>query len=730
MKIGKKLVVMIIILNLAGTAALTGALLSIARKQIHTLIKSEITNLAKENALEIQRRLELYLDAARSAGLFMSRYEKIARHDRRPLFNLLIRITVEENPDIIAAGSVWEPDALDGLDAQFADTAGTDHSGRFIPYWARTDKGLSLQPVVGYETPGGGEYYLLPKRTGKETLMDPYSYEIDGSHILMTTVTMPIKNNGRFVGAMSMDIDVGTIQQIVGQIRPYEGSVAIVYSHGGLVSGHFDPARNGRPMMETEGDVAGAYLENLRKAIEEGREFSFINNVPRLGGDMVFVNVPITVGKTGTPWALMLGIPKGVITAPIYRMLWIGVVIAALMLLVVSAGALFLSRSISRPLKRMVLVLNDIGEGDLTKRLESTAKDEIGDMTRSFNTTLEKIRGLILMIREKAHFLSQTGTDLSINMNTTAAAVSEITAHIRNLKTQVSNQNAEVDEAGRTMEKISASIADLNDQIDKQAEGVAQSSSAIEQMLANIQSVTNTLIKNTDNVRDLAEASGIGRTGLQNVAADIQGIARESEGLLEINAVMENIASQTNLLSMNAAIEAAHAGEAGKGFAVVADEIRKLAESSGEQSKTISAVLKKIKDSIDKITRSTNEVLNKFEAIDTGVKTVSDQEENIRNAMEEQGQGSKQILDAISQLNEITLGVKGSSTEMNMGSKEVIATSRTLEAITQEITTGMNEMAVGADQINIAVDQVNKISNRNKSDINELIQEVNKFKIA
>jgi methyl-accepting chemotaxis protein len=377
----------------------------------------------------------------------------------------------------------------------------------------------------------------------------------------------------------------------------------------------------------------------------------------------------------------------------------------------------------------MVLVLSDIGEGDLTKRLAARSKDEIGDMTNSFNATLEKIRRLILVIREKAHSLSQTGTELSTNMDATAAAINEITANIQSMKTQVGNQNAGVERSGAAMENISTHIADLNSQIDKQAESVAQSSSAVEEMLANIQSVTSTLISNADNVRDLADASGVGHTGLQEVATEIQGIARESEGLLEINAVMENIASQTNLLSMNAAIEAAHAGDAGKGFAVVADEIRKLAESSGEQSKTISGVLKKIKDSIDKITRSTNEVLNKFEAIDQGVKVVSDQEENIRNAMEEQGQGSKQILEAISHLNEITGGVKQSSGEMNTGSREVIETSRTLESITKEITNGMNEMAAGADQINTTVNQVNEISRLNKKDIDELIREVNKFKI-
>jgi methyl-accepting chemotaxis protein len=729
MKIGKKLITMIIILNLAGTAALAGTILSLAQNQISTLIDHEITNLANQSALNIKVWIELYLDATRTMSQIMSKYEEINRDDRRSLFSLMARAMVEENSEILAASTGWEPNVLDGLDAQFVNTLGTDHTGRFIPYWSRTSKGITLTPLVDYETPKLGDFYLIPKQTGNETLVEPYYYEVDGRKILMASLAVPIKNNGRFVGTSIIDIDVATIQNEVEQIKPYEGAVAMVYSNGGLVSGHFDTSRIGKSMMETEQDIAGSSLEALRNAINQGQPFSFTNYVPQLKGKMFFVCVPFIVGNTTTPWGLMLGIPHKVISAPVYRMLIIGLVIAVLMLLLISAGAFILSRSISNPLKHMVLVLNDIGEGDLTRRLEANSRDEIGDMTASFNTTLDKIRNLIMMIREKAHSLSRTGRELSDNMNATAAAINEITANIQSMKNQVGNQGAAVEESGGAMKKISANIAGLNTRIDEQAESIAQSSSAIEEMLANIQSVTQTLVKNAGNVTDLADASGVGRTGLENVAADIQEIARESEGLLEINAVMENIASQTNLLSMNAAIEAAHAGEAGRGFAVVADEIRKLAESSGVQSKTISGVLKKIKDSIDKITRSTNEVLGKFAAIDGGVKIVSDQEENIRNAMEEQGQGSKQILDAVGRMNEITGGVKKSSEEMNAGSREVIATSQTLESITQEITNSLNEMVAGAEQINAAVGQVNEISDRNKSDIDELLQEVDKFKI-
>jgi methyl-accepting chemotaxis protein len=399
-------------------------------------------------------------------------------------------------------------------------------------------------------------------------------------------------------------------------------------------------------------------------------------------------------------------------------------------LISVSALALTLKKNTGALYKSVVAQLENLSsdQKDLTKRISICSVDELGTIAGMVNVFCEHLGGGIKNIKNETGVLSDIGNALSSNMNDTAAAVNQITANVQNIKSLILSQSAGVSETHATMEQLVVNINKLNNHVGNQSGDISQVSSSIEEMIANIDSVTGTLVSNAGNVKTLQDASEVGRDGLREVASDIQEIARESEGLLEINSVMANIASQTNLLSMNAAIEAAHAGETGKGFAVVADEIRKLAESSGEQSKTIGTVLKKIKGSIDKIKHSTENVLNKFEAIDSSVRTVAQQEENIRNAMEEQGTGSKQILEGIGRLNEITRQVKDGSNEMHEGAKEVIRESESLEKATAEISTGMNEMAAGANHINSAVNNVNKISGRNREAIDVVTKEVSQFK--
>jgi len=405
------------------------------------------------------------------------------------------------------------------------------------------------------------------------------------------------------------------------------------------------------------------------------------------------------------------------------------VVISAVALLVFLGLSALIIKSILTPILLLTRTLDESARGDLTKRLPELGTDEISQASRSFNQTMESLGQLIGAVKRQAGTLSDIGHGLANDMTETAAAMNRITANIQGIKGRVLNQSASVTETNATMEQVTVNIDKLNGNVERQSNAVGQAAEALEEVISNIHAVTVTLAKNAANVESLKESSETGRASLQEVAADIQEVARESEGLLEINSVMENIASQTNLLSMNAAIEAAHAGEAGRGFAVVADEIRKLAESSGEQSKIIGAVLKKIAEAIAKITRSTDNVLNKFEAIDNGVKTVAEQEESIRASMEEQSSGGKRVMQAAGQVAEITELVKGGALEMQEGSREVIHESKNLEKVTQEITNGMNEMAVGTDQVNRAVNSVNELSGKTQENISSLVQAVSRFKV-
>lgn len=361
-------------------------------------------------------------------------------------------------------------------------------------------------------------------------------------------------------------------------------------------------------------------------------------------------------------------------------------------------SSVLISRSITKPLVQTITILKDIseGEGDLTRKIEVKSHDEVSDMAKYFNLTFDKIRNLVALVRSQSNSLLILGENLSSNMTETAAAINEITANIQSIKNQTLSQSASVTETSATMEQISKGIDKLNQLILDQSANVTESSSAIEEMMANIGSVTKTLVKNSENIKQLTFSSEAGRKVLDIITLGIKDVAKESDGLMEIGQIIQNIASQTNLLSMNAAIEAAHAGDSGRGFAVVADEIRKLAESSSTQTKTISTVLKRIKDSIAIIIKYSEDVATKFNTIENEVKIVTEQEDGIRRAMEEQNEGSKQVLEAITILNEITQKVQASSIEMLTGSKQVSKEAVNMNMITQEISGGMNEMASGA----------------------------------
>jgi len=730
MKIKVKLSILIIAIVAVIVTGVAVLLLRQASSIALNLSKQKTMYLARQRAQYWDGRIDGYIQVLQTISNEMNFYENLEPAARRAEYENMLNSVFEDMPDFIRMFTVWKPDAIDGMDAKNIGRVGSTPAGQFAYALARdTGEIKPLTALVVNEVMA----HITGPNAGTVQMSDPAPFKNMGKDTFAVRIVVPILNKrlNEIVGAIGCQLDISMIQPKVEQtIKDFEEVTSmVIYTDDGFVLANYLPEFIGK-QIDTETQY-GPYLKEVKDVIKNAQEWEGMAYDPELRTNMVMAVANIPIGSSPTTWSVMVGSTEAYILKDVNAMRNFVVVLASIALAAAVALIYLVLSKTTKPIVKVADTLKDIseGEGDLTRTITINSKDEVGDLALYFNKTLDKIKNMIIHIKNETDGLSEIGNDLAGNMTETAAAVNQITANIQSIKGRVINQSASVTQTNATMEQVITNINKLNGHVEDQSSNISKASSAIEQMVANVSSVTQTLVKNADNVNTLKEASEVGRDGLQGVAADIQEIARKSEDLLKINSVMKDIASQTNLLSMNAAIEAAHAGDAGRGFAVVANEIRKLAESSGEQSKTIGAVLKNIKESIDKITLSTENVLSGFEAINTSVNTVVEQEGNIRNAMEEQGEGSRQILDGVSNVNEITRQVKDGSEEMLEGSKEVINESHNLEIVTQEITGGMNEMASGAEQVNVAVHHVNEICVKNRERIETLIREVSRFRV-
>jgi methyl-accepting chemotaxis protein len=389
------------------------------------------------------------------------------------------------------------------------------------------------------------------------------------------------------------------------------------------------------------------------------------------------------------------------------RSLVIGIVYLNLIACVVGLMMVFvlirqLSSYIIKPLDALVTGFATGAGGDLRARAIATTTDEIGAAMVSADGFFTGLRGDVETLRTLLESFSGLKESLTAQLNETAASIAQMESNSGEINRQVNEQGGNVNETAATVEQLTRNIESLNRQIRVQSEQVESSRQAIRAMLETnkeVSAVSEENVSTSEGLVGQVEAS----QGLMNqMIAEIELISRNSEHLSEANSLIANLSSQTNLLAMNAAIEAAHAGDAGRGFSVVADEIRKLAELSAAQSQSISKNLEEVLRSIAEIVKDSANVGKAFQDIEARVNGTNRLNRKLKDFTAQTAERSSSVASALEKINEITSSVHMSSDEMRQGNAEILKAVAELREISQSINGAMGELAAGMGRVSKA----------------------------
>lgn len=609
-----QLLLLVVCIVLAGFA-LTLSVLTHRMTQVQQeTALQQVEELAGRYSLLAAEPLQRALETARTMGAAFIAMKETGMADRQT-GNAMLRAILENNPGLVSAWTVWEPNAFDGRDALFERSEGHDASGRYVPALIRSASGgTAIAPVADYDTPGVGDYYQLPKASGQETLLEPFKYNLGDREILQTAIAVPIRIDGRFVGVAGVGVALSSLQELVQSISVYDTGYASLVSNQAIYVGDRDPANVGQKLGS---DLPASLADRLRAGAGNGAPLRDIFTDPRLDqSEATVLQLPVAIGSLSTPWSFLAVVPTARIQAEVRTLQWLAAGLGLLSIALTSIGlAIAINRLVLRPLggepAAAAALAERVAHGDLSGTIKVTAGDT-NSLMFQLRQMQDSLAALVAQVREGAQAV--------------ATASAQISTGNQDLSNRTESQASALEETAASMEELGATVRQNADH--------AHTASMLAQ-----------------------EASGIverGGASVSQVVQSMQGISASSRKIADIIGVIDSIAFQTNILALNAAVEAARAGEQGRGFAVVAGEVRSLAQRSADAAKEIKTLIGTSVEQVDIGSQQVDEAGATMTQVVEAIERVSTIVHEISAASSEQSSGVTQVGQAVTQMDQDT----------------------------------------------------------------------------